>query len=90
MKKKRGVVKKTKRDLTPFFSIVAILIIVLIVFLVLRQKPASTETQKELDKTTGGVVVCGQDFPCGNFDGVCPEDYGAKCKCYDPDCEVKQ
>ena len=89
MKKKRGVVRKTKRDLTPFFSIVAILIIVVIVFIVLNQ-PSPTETQEELDKTTGGVVICGQDFQCGVYDQVCPEDYGAKCKVKDIDCEVEQ
>lgn len=38
-------------------------------------------------KSTGGVIICGMDCPCGEADDVCPEDYGAECEVKDPDCE---
>lgn len=51
----------------------------------------SEETTQDIvpDKTTGGVIICDADYPCGNADNICPEDYGAICKFADPDCNAQ-
>lgn len=41
-------------------------------------------------KNTGGVIICGSNFPCGAEDSVCPEDYNATCHVKDIDCENKK
>jgi len=46
----------------------------------------SEEITEGVEKTTGGVIICSVDYPCGNADNICPQDYGADCKVQDPDC----
>ncbi len=32
----------------------------------------------------GGIMLCGENYRCGDEDGICPGDYGVSCA--DPDC----
>jgi hypothetical protein len=45
--------------------------------------------KSEDNKATGGVTICGADYPCGAQDNVCPENYGASCKVEDADCNTE-
>ncbi len=67
-------------------------VFILILLLVIIALTGCAEVDEEAtvmgDKTTGGVIICNQDYPCGAADNICPEDYGADCKVEDPDCEV--
>lgn len=64
-----------------------LLILLLLTVIVLSGcTEVSEETKVMGDKTTGGVIICSEDYPCGNADNVCPEEYGAECKVEDPDC----
>ena len=64
-----------------------ILILLLLMVIVLSGcTEVSKETTEGVEKTTGGVIICDIDYPCGTADNVCPEDYGAECKVQDPDC----
>jgi hypothetical protein len=76
MHKKRS----NKSNLIPIISIIVIIAVVAVVCVFIGSKTESIE------ESTGGVIVCGQDFKCGEDDGVCPDDFGAVCKCDDPDC----
>ena len=40
-----------------------------------------------VDKAVGGVIICDANYPCGNADDICPEEFGAECKVNDPDCK---
>lgn len=61
-----------------------LLLILLLLIIVLS---GCTQVSEEtITKTTGGVIICETDYPCGNSDNVCPQDYGADCKVQDPDC----
>ncbi|MDD5177868.1 MAG: hypothetical protein PHT54_01125 [Candidatus Nanoarchaeia archaeon] len=72
--------RSDKSSLIPIISIIVIIAVVAVVCVFLCDKTDSIE------ESTGGVIICGQDFKCGEDDGVCPEDFGAECKCDDVDC----
>lgn len=66
-------------------KIKSLLLILLLITLVLSG--CQQVSEEPVEKTTGGVTIYNTDFPCGNADDVCPENYGAECKVKDPDCE---
>ena len=52
---------------------------------------ATTVCGATVDSTYGhgAVELCGDCFPCGVRDGVCPMDFGVNCSaCADPDCPM--
>ena len=66
-------------------KIKSLLLILLLITLALSG--CQQVAEEPVEKTTGGVIIYNTDFPCGNEDDVCPENYGAECKVKDPDCE---
>ena len=65
-----------------------LLILLLTLIIISGCTQVSEKPGEELaEKSTGGVIICGVDCPCGQADNVCPEDYGAECEVEDPDCE---
>jgi len=64
-------------------ALLLLLVIILVIILFAHAEPSEEDIKKE----TGGVIICDIDFPCGNADNVCPEDFGAECKVEDPDCK---
>ncbi|MDD5331261.1 MAG: hypothetical protein PHE43_00350 [Candidatus Nanoarchaeia archaeon] len=75
--------RNSNSNLIAIISIIAIVIIVAITFFVLNKGETITT-----ENSTGGVIICGMDYPCGMPDGVCPASYGADCNGNDIDCEV--
>ena len=63
-----------------------ITILILLLIVLAGCTNISEETAEGIEQTTGGVIICSEDYPCGDSDNVCPEDYGAECKVKDPDC----
>ena len=64
-----------------------LVLLILTVIILSGCSNVSEETKLMGDKTTGGVIICNVDYPCGNSDNICPEDYGTKCKLEDLDCK---
>ncbi len=62
-----------------------VLLILLLLLIVLSG--CKQVSEEPVGKASGGVIICGLDWPGGNADVVCPEDYGADCKVEDPDCK---
>lgn len=63
------------------------LLLVLLLLLVIVLSGCIQVSEETIKKTTGGVIICNIDYPCGNSDNICPEYYGADCKLEDPDCK---
>ena len=64
--------------------------IILALTMIIRLAGCAKTAEKSSETTsspTGGVIICGTDYPCGQADSVCPEDYGATCKVADADCK---
>lgn len=64
-----------------------LLVLLLLIIVLSGCTNVSEENKVSGEKATGGVIICSQDYSCGNADNICPSDYGADCKINDPDCK---